>query len=121
MIEYFNGFITIDENGKSWPVPIVRTSLNRLFPENDTKIKFEQLYNEQKEEIVPMLYFVSDGKDHALLARTDNKEDMNQIVEQVLVKFNPTYVKAGLKLTSVVNNLEKSQKIIEFRFEMEEV
>jgi len=106
-LEYFNDLVLINDEGESNTVPIASTS-----PDSGQNIR------------TPMLYFFSKDDCHVLLARTHLQEEMNQIVEQILTKFSPTYEKAGLNLMFIVNNLENStphKQVIEFRFEMEDV
>lgn len=106
-LEYFNDLVIIDEDGKSWSVPIANTK-----PDDGENIR------------VPMLYFFSNDDCRMLLARTHLQEEMNQIVEQILVKFSPTYEKAGLNLSFINNNIENpdhNNKIIQYMFSMEDV
>jgi hypothetical protein len=107
-LELFDGIEVIDFNGEAHPVPIT---------ESDILIDCD--LDKMDETTLPRMMLHKTPKSLALYAWTLQQDAMNQIIEQVVLKFGHDGINedTNLKLASITNN--KKVGVIEFQFSLE--
>jgi hypothetical protein len=115
VLDLFSDFVVIDEEGKERLVPIrySETNPNVDFSAGDT-IELPQIILEGRKP------------NFILHAISLHQEEMNQLVEQIIIKFGPTARNedVSLKLGTITNNVGQQgsgDRVIHFRFDLESV
>ncbi len=129
----FRNLVLIDEEGDDWTVPVVwgndelantamerRTSLIAMvsdFVKDKIHLPLVNIYNDG--------LGVFDNKIHISYCMTVNalyREDMNQLIEQVIHRFNPTLKRAvgEYKIDGIMNNVNEHEvkmvKVNKYKF-----
>lgn len=99
LLNKFANIAVIYEDGSASKVPIVWG--------NDEKAA-DIILEDKSKIVLPLLNIYGDGAKYTLQARTLYKDEMNQILEQVVLNFSPT-CKIGdevFSLNSIANNYD---------------